>query len=77
MPKLFLALLCGTLATLGSAAAVPVPAPGTLWIEKAVEPVVCVGDRRNYRSFNHCWRVNIKRSPPGVASRYCSRICSR
>jgi hypothetical protein len=77
MPKLFMALLCGTLATLGPAAALPLPAPDTLSIERAVEPVVCVGDRRNFRSFNHCWRVTIKRSTPRVASSYCSRICSQ
>jgi hypothetical protein len=76
MPKLFIALLCATLATLGSAAALPLPAPGTLSIEKAVEPVACVGFRRNYRNFNHCWAVNIKRSTPRFASSYCSKICS-
>jgi hypothetical protein len=76
MPKLFMALLCATLATLGSAAALPLPTPGTLSIEKAAEPVACVGHRRNYRNFNHCWAVNIKRSTPRFASSYCSKICS-
>jgi hypothetical protein len=40
-----------------------------------VEPVVCIGNRRNYRNFNHCWRVNGHKGSvwPG---RYCARICS-
>jgi hypothetical protein len=44
-------------------------------VSTAVEPVACVGDRRTYRDFNHCWSVNIKRSSAGATSRYCSRIC--
>jgi hypothetical protein len=75
MPKLFTAVLCATLATLGSAAALPLPAPGNPSIEKAVQPVRCVGHRRNYRNFNHCWSYNIKRSTPRFASSYCSKIC--
>jgi hypothetical protein len=45
------------------------------WVSTAVVPVVCVGDRRKYRDFNHCWSVNIKRASAGATSRYCSRIC--
>jgi hypothetical protein len=33
------------------------------------EQVVCHGNRRSYRDFNHCVRVN-------RAARYCSRICN-
>jgi hypothetical protein len=38
-------------------------------IGQLAEPVVCHGNRRNYRDFNRCWRVN-------RAARYCSRICN-
>lgn len=39
-------------------------------IAQLAEPVVCQGNRRSYRNFNHCFRVN-------RAARYCSRICNR
>jgi hypothetical protein len=73
MLRLFTALTCAALATLGSAAAAPLP---TLSVEKAIETVACVGDRRNYRNFNHCWSVNIRRATPRAVSSYCSRICT-
>jgi hypothetical protein len=76
MPRLFTALTCAALATLASAAAAPLPAPSTLSVEKAIETVACVGDRRNYRNFNHCWSVNIRRATPRAVSSYCSRICT-
>ena len=44
-------------------------------VSTLVEPVACVGDRRKYRNFNHCWSVNIRRASAGATSRYCSRIC--
>jgi hypothetical protein len=75
MRKIITALLCATLATLGAAAALSMPTTHKPLIAKAAEPVVCVGDRRNYRDFSHCWAVNIKRLTPRVASQYCSRIC--
>jgi hypothetical protein len=40
-----------------------------------VEPVVCVGDRRNYRNFDHCMQVLGSVNRYRVAS-YCSRICA-
>jgi hypothetical protein len=42
-------------------------------IDKLVQPARCVGNRRAYRSFNHCWRVNGRRDPRSAG--YCSRIC--
>ena len=42
-------------------------------VESPVQPVACVGYRRNYRSFNHCWRVNGRIHPRNAT--YCSRIC--
>jgi hypothetical protein len=38
-------------------------------IERVAEPAVCQGNRRSYRNFTHCWRVN-------RAARYCSRVCN-
>jgi len=51
-------------------------APQQLYRLAVENPVrsVCVGNRRNFRSFSHCWRVNAKNSK--VAANYCSRICS-
>jgi hypothetical protein len=72
MRKVVAALLWATLATLGAAAALPLPKTHKLLIEKAVEPVGCVGNRRNYRDFNHCWRMRGRRSH---RANYCSRIC--
>jgi hypothetical protein len=45
-------------------------------LESPVQSVVCIGDRRNYRNFDHCWRVISKRIPK-LAANYCSRICRR
>jgi hypothetical protein len=42
-------------------------------VESLAQPVVCVGNRRNYRNFNHCWRVNGRLHPRNAT--YCSRIC--
>jgi len=42
-------------------------------IDSPVQSVVCVGNRRNYRNFNHCWAVNGTRG--SWNARYCSRIC--
>lgn len=43
-------------------------------VATVVEPVVCVGDRRDYRDYRHCWRVNSRKGSVWPA-RYCSRIC--
>ena len=45
-------------------------------VSALVEPVVCVGNRRSYRNFNHCWRANSRWVGSG-SIRYCSRICMR
>jgi hypothetical protein len=74
MSKIFMALLCATLSTLGAALALPPPVTHKPLIAKTAEPVVCVGNRRNYRDFNHCWAVNARRKPKSAA-RSCSRIC--
>ena len=42
-------------------------------IDNLVQPAACVGYRRNYRSFSHCWRVLGRLSARNAA--YCSRIC--
>ena len=73
-------MLCAALAVAFLALGPPV-APSAMQrpdrpaIEPVAQQVVCVGDRRSYRSFNHCWAVNIRRSRPNAVSRYCSRIC--
>jgi hypothetical protein len=71
-------LLCAATAvafvTLGGdvqSAVLRIDKPPTLGL---VEPVVCVGDRRTYRNFDHCWRV-LAKYPWGA--RHCSRICHR
>lgn len=71
-------LLCAAMAvafvTLGGAAhsaVLRIGKPPTLGM---VAPVVCVGDRRTYRNFDHCWSV-LARYPWGA--RHCSRICRR
>lgn len=38
--------------------------------QAATTQVVCQGNRRNYRNFNHCMRFI------GNGARYCARICS-
>jgi hypothetical protein len=67
-------LLCVALASaflgMGTAAQSAVLTPDRPSIEKLVQQAVCVGNRRNYRNFDHCWRVNGRRS-----ANYCSRIC--
>lgn len=39
-----------------------------------VDPIAarCIGSRRDYRDFNHCWHRRAK-TRRGIA--YCSRIC--
>ena len=49
-----------------TSSAMPKPAKPTLM--KVAEPVVCQGNRRTYRDFNHCRRLN-------TSVRYSSRIC--
>jgi hypothetical protein len=63
------------LALFSNPAHATVPKAGQPSISPAVEAVVCVGDRRNYRNFNHCWRVNSRRVRVSRAANYCSRIC--
>jgi hypothetical protein len=69
-------LLCAALASaflvMGTAVQSAMPKLDRPVVDKLVEPVVCVGNRRTYRNFNHCWRVN-KRNSAG----YCSRICPK
>jgi hypothetical protein len=45
-----------------------------LAVANPVRSAVCVGNRRNFRSFSQCWRLNAKNSK--LAANYCSRICS-
>jgi hypothetical protein len=71
-------LLCAafSLAFMGlSIAAAPsaMPRTDTPTVENLVQQVICVGNRRTYRSFNHCWRVNGRLHPRNA--NYCSRIC--
>jgi hypothetical protein len=45
-------------------------------VQGPVQAVVCVGNRRSYRDFSQCMRVNSKGGKSyGSVSRYCSRIC--
>lgn len=71
-------LLCAALAAalLGGGGAAPSAMPkfAKPSVESPVQPVVCVGNRRNYRNFNHCWRVNSRRNIRW-AQNYCGRIC--
>ncbi|MBX9590671.1 MAG: hypothetical protein K2X43_15290 [Hyphomonadaceae bacterium] len=73
-------LLCATLAM--AVLVIDAQAPSALpkadhpSASPLVERVICVGNRRNYRNFNHCWRVNSRRVGSGNI-RYCSRICMR
>jgi hypothetical protein len=71
-------LVCAALAAAllggGGAAWSAMPGLAKPSVESPVQSVVCVGDRRDYRSFNHCWRINARRGR--WAARYCSRICS-
>jgi hypothetical protein len=76
MLRMLKVLPLATMAMLGAAAWAPLPKADTALITRVVDPVTCYGDRRNYRNFNHCWAVNIRRSTPSAVSRYCSRICS-
>jgi hypothetical protein len=72
------ALLCAALAmafvAVGSQASSAMQRIVGPSVSKLAEPVRCIGDRRNYRNFNHCWRVNSHKGNVWPA-RYCSRIC--
>jgi hypothetical protein len=59
-----------TMGTAAQSAVLKLDAPS---IDKLVQPVVCVGNRRSYRDFNHCWRVLGRLNPRNAG--YCSRIC--
>jgi len=74
MYKTLLCVLASMFLALGAAAHAPVWKTGRPLVEKAVQSVDCVGNRRSYRSFNHCWRVHGRLNPRNAA--YCSRICS-
>lgn len=39
-------------------------------ITSVIESVVCIGDRRTYKNFNHCVTVLGPKN-----SRFCSKIC--
>jgi hypothetical protein len=73
-------LLCAAFATaflaVGGAAQSAMQKIDKLSVATPVESVVCVGNRRTYRDFNHCMRVNGSVSGYRVAS-YCSRICAK
>ena len=73
------ALLCAIvtmgLLAWGGPAPSAMPRIGQGSVSSLVERVVCVGDRRDYRDFNHCWRVNNRRIRVSAAVKYCSRIC--
>jgi hypothetical protein len=56
-----------------SAEARSVLTAATVEAKSAVEPVVCKGNRRNYRDFNHCNRS--ASGSPKARVAYCSRIC--
>jgi hypothetical protein len=71
-------MLCAAFAAaflgMGTAAQSAMPKlGGPATVGSLVQSVVCVGNRRNYRNFNHCWRVNARRNPRNA--NYCSRIC--
>jgi hypothetical protein len=70
-------LLCAALASaflgMGTVAQSAMLTPDRPSVETLVQSAVCVGNRRNYRDFNHCWRVNARRN--ARSARYCSRIC--
>jgi len=74
MHKSLLYVLASMFLALGAAAHAPVSKSGRPLVEKPVQSVVCVGNRRNYRSFNHCWRVIGRLNPRNAG--HCSRICS-
>jgi hypothetical protein len=73
-------LLCAAFATafmglgMGLSAAAPsaMQKPDRPSVENLAQPVVCVGDRRNYANFNHCWAY---RGTRHRRANYCSRIC--
>jgi len=73
MSKSLLCVLASMFLALGAAAQAPVFRTGGPSIESPVQPVVCVGHRRNYSSFGHCWRVNGRLNPRNAS--YCHRIC--
>jgi hypothetical protein len=70
-------LLCAAFASaflgLGATAPSAMPKSDRPSIEHLAQPVVCVGNRRNYRNFNQCWAI-LGRLHPRNAN-YCSRIC--
>ncbi len=70
-------LLCAAFATaflgVGTAAHSAMQKSDRPSIASLTQPVLCVGNRRNYRNFNHCWRINGRLHPRNA--NYCSRIC--
>jgi|KBSSwiStaDraftv2_1062776.scaffolds.fasta_scaffold27395_4 hypothetical protein len=74
MHKTLLCVLVSMFLALGAAAQAPVLKIGRPFVETSVQSVICEGNRRSYRSFNHCWRVNGRRNTR--SANYCSRICS-
>jgi hypothetical protein len=74
MHKSLLFALVSMLLALSAAAQAPLLQLDRPSVESPVQSTICVGNRRSYRSFTHCWRVNRKLTPR-VASAYCSRIC--
>jgi hypothetical protein len=74
MQKTLLFALVSMVLALSAAAQAPLLKLDRRSFESPVQSVACVGDRRTYRSFTHCWRVNRKLTPR-VASAHCSRIC--
>jgi hypothetical protein len=63
-------LIAAIVAGLSTTAAYAVNKPVALTVVKTqAEPVACSGNRREYRDFAQCMRVN------KFAAKYCSKIC--
>lgn len=64
-----LVLAAAMIAFTATASSAPVK-PAMFGAPTAVTQIVCQGNRRSYRNFNHCVRFI------GNGARYCARICS-
>lgn len=65
-----LALAAATIAWTATASSAPFKPAMPEVQSAATTQVVCQGNRRNYRNFNHCMRYISN------GARYCARICS-
>jgi hypothetical protein len=54
----------------------PIPAASSFTSDPAISLELvakrCIGNRRSYRDFSHCWK---RRAKSRRAAAYCSRIC--